>query len=584
MNKKITLGTLRKINKEYFFLVGFLIIIVSGFFITRGAFPYSSELSYIEHSILGKDAGSVVPASCSSAPPGSHFNGDCTYTCPSGVGSYDPYYDPGQTACPVPLPCNGTPWGDMAHNTSVTAYQTGPTVNAPATCPSETRTCWNGALSGSYTSTSCVVKSGTITVPASCVIAALASSCTVTLDWTSANLDTPRLYNSGTGSTISNDASGSESIIIPWGGSTFILTDSTLHTYDSKTVTVSCAAATTWNATTGKCEYDAVATLSASPTSISYNDDSTLTWTSDHATECSTSRNWDNDGLLDGSKSTGALTSDQTYTLQCTGLGAPSPLVSASVDVCPSSSPVLNKDGATCQAKPVISVTFTGQYTPNGQFAITSTNADACSVSRNGVVFATGGPNFTVKFSDYDATPDEGTYVAGCTYTDANGTVQTASNPFSIWYQPIPPPPVVSLKASPSTITVGAQTVLTWTVIYPGSVQEPTPRTCRLVAKPICTKGTCTASQLLASTTINAIIQASSTDANDPMGSRRITDTALNEVPGYDMVVNDGNTDWKTTGKKTLILNKSMDFMLNCGSGANESQGVRVLVTNSVEG
>jgi hypothetical protein len=50
------------------------------------------------------------------------------------------------------------------------------------------------------------------------------------------------------------------------------------------------------------------------------------------------------------------------------------------------------------------------------------------------------------------------------------------------------------------------------------------------------------------------------------------------------MVVNDGNTDWKTTGKKTLILNKSMDFMLNCGSGANESQGVRVLVTNSVEG
>jgi hypothetical protein len=50
------------------------------------------------------------------------------------------------------------------------------------------------------------------------------------------------------------------------------------------------------------------------------------------------------------------------------------------------------------------------------------------------------------------------------------------------------------------------------------------------------------------------------------------------------MVANDGDTDWKGSGKKTFILNKSMDFKVNCGNGANESAGVRVLVTNSVEG
>jgi hypothetical protein len=41
---------------------------VSLFFITRGINPETSELAFIENSILGKSAGSVVPASCESAP------------------------------------------------------------------------------------------------------------------------------------------------------------------------------------------------------------------------------------------------------------------------------------------------------------------------------------------------------------------------------------------------------------------------------------------------------------------------------------------------------------------------------------
>jgi hypothetical protein len=36
------------------------------FFLTKGSTPASSELSFIEHSIVGKSAGSVIPASCES--------------------------------------------------------------------------------------------------------------------------------------------------------------------------------------------------------------------------------------------------------------------------------------------------------------------------------------------------------------------------------------------------------------------------------------------------------------------------------------------------------------------------------------
>lgn len=575
----------KKIHKEHYTSVGVFIVLfalVSVFFITRGATPFSSELAYIEHSILGKDAGSVVPASCNSAPPTSHRLNDCTTTCWNGT-TYDPYLSPG--SCPTPSSCTSDAGNTYPHGGSSVAYEY-PTVNAPATCASvsEVRQCWDGVISGSYTSTSCIVKSGSITtVPASCVIAALASTCDVTASWTSANLDTPRFYDD-TGTTLSNSSAGSMSVTIQYGGTTFNLTDSTSHLYDSETVSASCIAGTTWNASTGKCQPDATASLSANPTKVSRTDDSTLTWDSENATACTPGGAWTNSGALSGSVSTGSLTSDQTYTLRCTGLGAPSPTVSASVVVGTTENPILNKDDTTFQPYPTSVTTFTGQYTPNGKFVVVGdpTTTDSCKVTRNGITIATGGSNLTVKFSDHGSL--QGTYAASCSYTDGNGTVWE-STPFTIWFQPVPPPPVVSLKASPTTVSAGSPTVLTWTVTYPGSVQVPA-RTCTLAATTVCSggHGNCNASQLASEVSVNAIIQASSTDVNDPTGVRKITTTALNIVPGYDMTANDGDTDWKSSGKKTFMLDKSTDFMLNCGAEDDASQGVRVLVTNSVEG
>jgi hypothetical protein len=73
----------RVASKKSFYKVGLSavglvsIAMVAVFFVTRGVTPHTSELAFTEHSTLGKDAGSVIPASCNSNPPTDHFNGDC---------------------------------------------------------------------------------------------------------------------------------------------------------------------------------------------------------------------------------------------------------------------------------------------------------------------------------------------------------------------------------------------------------------------------------------------------------------------------------------------------------------------------
>ncbi len=57
-------------KKQALMVSSFLLIsFVSLFLITRGGTPHTSELAYIEHSVLGKSSGSVIPASCDSSAP-----------------------------------------------------------------------------------------------------------------------------------------------------------------------------------------------------------------------------------------------------------------------------------------------------------------------------------------------------------------------------------------------------------------------------------------------------------------------------------------------------------------------------------
>lgn len=48
----------------------FTVTLLSGYYLIKGPVPYASELAFTEHSVLGKEAGSVIPASCVS---GTHY-------------------------------------------------------------------------------------------------------------------------------------------------------------------------------------------------------------------------------------------------------------------------------------------------------------------------------------------------------------------------------------------------------------------------------------------------------------------------------------------------------------------------------
>ena len=148
-------GLFQKSDKKLslFFLGTFIALsfISLAFFVTKNSTPSISELTYTEHSPNGEKSGSVVPASCDSAYPfgqpgiaplyfrllgyfwfsflgtfeysGSHFLGDCITTCPSGVGTYDPYWNPSATGCCVastgsgcwsaPNACGAQGWGTI---------------------------------------------------------------------------------------------------------------------------------------------------------------------------------------------------------------------------------------------------------------------------------------------------------------------------------------------------------------------------------------------------------------------------------------------------------------------------------------
>ena len=110
--------------------------------------------------------------------------------------------------------------------------------------------------------------------------------------------------------------------------------------------------------------------LTATPASISSGSSSTLNWSSSNATSCTASGAWSGPQALNGSVSTGALTTNTTYTLTCTGTGG-SATQSATVAVSALPPPTL-----TLSASP-------GSVTSGSTSTLTwsSANATACTAS-----------------------------------------------------------------------------------------------------------------------------------------------------------------------------------------------------------
>jgi hypothetical protein len=198
--------------------------------------------------------------------------------------------------------------------------------------------------------------------------------------------------------------------------------------------------------------------LSASPTSVASGSSSTLTWSSSNATSCTASGGWTGSKATSGSQSSGALTSNTTFTLQCTGAGG-SVSRSATVTITtPTPPPPPPPAGA-----PTVSITANPtSVASGGSSTLTwlSTNATSCTASGGW----SGSKAISGTQSMTNLTANR-TFTLACTgsggTTSASATVTVTSTP----PPPTPPPapPTVDLMATSSSVTSGTGTSLSWT-------------------------------------------------------------------------------------------------------------------------
>lgn len=513
------------------------------------------------------------------------------------------------------------PWGGtLADGDSVTAYQSS-SVISPATCVSETRSCFHGVLSGSYTHSNCNVgtRSGSLTAPTQCEISAGNSTCTVPLTWTSTNFTSPKVIDNNTGnelSTLANKSSPGLTAYVAYGGTTFKLKDGST-TFDTKTTNGVCATGTSWNGSI--CVITKSGSISGPSSCLITSGNSTctvpLTWTSANFTDpkltdenmsttLSTNANQSSPGmtvwvayggttfkLKDGSDTFDTKTvsgiCDTNLSWNGTVCSAPSipPCVAGEQSCCPSgqvwngtscsttscsigsqsccpSGQVWN--GTSCVTQtPTPSVT-SATVTPvcNGTTTSNATLSVQCSSSTgfrvenssDQIISNSSSPSGDVSLNQ------TGTYGIVCVNGSTSGTKVYRTFSSSLCGTQI-----ISFTASPTTISSGALSTLTWKI-------EGTPNSCTLSASPVCANGSCSQSATDDASSLNSTLTNGNTDANDPAGSRPIPSTLQNNASGSSYA----------TGKKTLKINRTTDFLIDCGSGV--SKKVRVQVTNLNEG
>lgn len=201
----------------------------------------------------------------------------------------------------VAISC-ATPWDSTLGNSiSVKAYESS-SVNYGSTCASETRTCNNGTLSGSYVNKSCVV--------------AAATSCTT--PW---------------GSTLSNSLSvkAYESPSVSFGSTcvseTRTCNNGTLSgTYVNKSCVVAAAPAPQ-------------ITFTVSPSAVNYDETATLTWSTTDAASCTASGGWTGSVATSSTFVTPKITSLTNFGITCVNSSGNSVQKAVSIDPLPPKMP-----------------------------------------------------------------------------------------------------------------------------------------------------------------------------------------------------------------------------------------------------
>lgn len=193
----------------------------------------------------------------------------------------------------------------------------------------------------------------------------------------------------------------------------------------------------------------ATASITADSTSLSYNTGTTIRWNSSNATGCTAtggSGSWAGSRATSGNFSTGNLTSSQTYSILCTGIGGQSSTQSVTVNVAAAPAPT-----ATLTANPTSVVT--GSLST---LSWSSTNATSC----------TAGGDWSGSRTT-SGTQSTGNLTANRTYTlvctGPGGTSNTATA--NVTVTATPPPndttaPSVSMDMPGVTVSQGQTSVL----------------------------------------------------------------------------------------------------------------------------
>ena len=128
----------------------------------------------------------------------------------------------------------------------------------------------------------------------------------------------------------------------------------------------------------------------------------------------------------------------------------------------------------------------------------------------------------------------------------------------------------MSIEANPRTINNNKSTALSWSIVGPSN-------SCSLRAEAVCTGGraSCSTAQLAAETAVNSTLTNGTTDTNDPYGAGRNIQTAVKTV-----APENNPTGTKALGKKTLLMNYSTDFILDCGGSLIKKIRVNVSAEN----
>jgi hypothetical protein len=536
------------LSKKWGPLIFFSILIISVFFLNSSLLKKSKavindhELRFSESSLNLNLEGSVVPASCESYPTTgfSHYTGDgghCAGTCPAGTALVDiPWYRFCQYS-----------WWEWDQG-QLTEYSTGP-ANEP--CPLKynghdytgvyfdynanicRQTCWNGSMVFPHLGQTCPP------APVNGICSATHYNC-------AAGTSVNNTSGVSTWTWSCNGANGGSNVSClenkPTPTGSLNLSASTCSINPGSNT---CTVSATWT-TTNPQTTSAITTNQPAPNTILYNSNS-------------------------GGPSPVSLVGQttQTFYLYNNGVLLDSKIVTSS---CASGSSWDTLYSRCTNPQVDLPIDLVGQYYPPGTLKFSCLNSTHYTILRY-----VGAP--TNDFVVHTATTS---YVGEVTSTLVSGTNYilrclsgNVPDDYPTTYNATPGPTEIKLDITPRTISPEEKVLVTWDTKFPTSA-------CSLYAKVVCANNACSALQLAASSTLNAILNATTTDPNDPATSRNLQTAIKTVAPGHkDNDVPIINLDWKALGKKTLQIRYTTDLVYDCGASGKETR--RIQVTRSEE-